>query len=249
MTKDYFSIYNKHYERISTIPNYQDIRANPERHKLQEAWLPEKLDAKILDIGCGWGTLLLSLWTNGYRNLIGVDISKSMYEVARRVLPDEITIVSADGLEFLKNVKYQYDLITIFDFIEHMTVDRAYELLKECHEKLAPKGSVVIKTGNMINIFSASARYIDITHQQGYTEWSLFQLLDNAGFQHHRVIKSKIFSYDNWKRHRTLFRPWCGLGLRKLLNTIVHKVLFALQGQNLSPSTYSINLIVQSWKE
>ena len=124
--------------------------------------------------------------------IIGVDISESMCKAARKGLPDEVTVVCANALEFLKDVKERYDLITIFDVIEHMTVDKARELLKKCNERLSPNGSVVIRTPNMSNILASYSRYKDITHQTGYTEWNIFQLLDEAGFQGHQIIKSGL---------------------------------------------------------
>ena len=244
--KDFFVNYNKHYERgLNTAPDRKAMLAAPEKYRLQEAWLPEKIDAKILDIGCGWGITLLSLWATGYRNLTGVDISEDMCAVAKKGLPNEIDIVCADAVAFLKDKKECYDLITIFDVVEHMRVEKTIELIRACHKALTANGAVVIRVPNMANILASYMRYIDVTHVAGYTEWSLFQLLDEAGFKEHRVINPP----QKWKELRTLTRPWRGLGLRERLNTVMHRCLFALAGGRMRPTTYAINLTVQSWKE
>ena len=243
--KDFFVNYHTHYKRmLNTAPDYKAMLADPKKYKLQEAWFPEKLDAEILDIGCGWGTMLLSLWATGYRKLTGVDLSASMCAVAKKGLPPEIKIVCTDAVEFLKDKKECYELITIFDVVEHMRVEKAIELLSVCHKALTVNGAVVIRVPNMANILAAYSRYMDVTHLVGYTEWSLFQLLDNAGFKEHRVIKP----LNKWKKLRTLVRPWRGLGLREFFNTVIHEVLFTLRGQKPRPSTYSLNLTVQSRK-
>lgn len=248
--QDFFAIYDKHYKRGGNVVlNYKTVSADPAKYTLHDEWLPDNFNAKILDIGCGWGILILYLWVTGYRRLTGVEISKNMFEVAKKSLPEEINLICGDAIDFLKSTKEKYNLITIFDVVEHMDVDKAIELLKVCREVLTEKGSIVIRTPNMSNILSSYSRYMDITHLVGYTEWSLFQLLDNAGFQFYRVIKPKLFSHGEWKHQRTLTCPWRGLGLRELLNTLVHNSLFKLRGQNPLPSTYHFNITVQSWKE
>lgn len=243
--KDFFVNYHTHYKRmLNTAPDYKAMLEDPKKYKLQEAWLPEKLDAEILDIGCGWGILLLSLWATGYRKLTGVDLSVSMCSVARKGLPREINIICADAVEFLKDKKECYELITIFDVVEHMRVEKAIELLGACRKALTANGAVVIRVPNMANILASYTHYIDVTHVVGYTEWSLFQLLDEAGFKDHRVIHPP----QKWKELRTLTRPWRGLGLRERLNTMLHRCLFALAGIRVRPNTFAANLTVQSRK-
>jgi len=242
--KEFFTGYNELYKRLTVVPDYQAAVANPERYKIQEDWLPRSKDARILDIGCGWGNSLLALWATGYRNLTGIDVSESMCKKAKEGLTDKSIVICVEALRFLKEKKRQYDLITMFQVIEHMEVGEAYELLKECHRRLSQQGSIVIVTPNMTNIFAASSRYADITHSHGYTEWSLFQLLDKAGFKKHRIIKAS----KKWKQLRTFNHPFRGLGLREVLNTFFHEGLLKLQGHHLHPSTFSINLTVQSWK-
>ncbi|MCL0096022.1 class I SAM-dependent methyltransferase [Thermodesulfovibrionales bacterium] len=229
---------------LNTAPDYKAILADSSKHRLQEKWLPEKLDAEILDLGCGWGTMLLSLWATDYRKLTGVDLSASMCAVAGKELPPEINIICADAVEFLKDKKECYELITIFDVVEHMRVEKAIELLGACRKALTANGAVVIRVPNMANILAAYSRYMDVTHLVGYTEWSLFQLLDEAGFKDHRMIHPS----QKWKELRTLTRPWRGLGLREWLNTVLHRFLFALAGIRVRPATFAINLTVQSWK-
>jgi 2-polyprenyl-3-methyl-5-hydroxy-6-metoxy-1,4-benzoquinol methylase len=245
-----FSIYDKHYERMGNHPpDYSDIKSNPEKYILHEQWLPKNLNANILDIGCGWGILLYSLYCTGYKKLTGVDISEQMCKTARYYLPEGVKIVCNNALDFLKNEELnKYTLITIFDLAEHMSIDNFYNMLKLCYGALVKGGSVVIRTPNMANMFASYSRYIDITHINGFTEWSLFQLLDAAGFCDHQVIKPKYFSYENWKKNRSLIHPWRGLGLRELINMSLHKFLFWLRGQKPLPSHFSFNLVVQSWK-
>jgi len=194
------------------------------------------------------GNIIVFVIYYGYKNLTGVDISEKMCKIARENLPKEIKIICIDALEFLRNIENNTYTLTIIDLIEHMNVHKAYNLLKLCYNALYKGGSVVIRTPNMANIFAPYSRYMDITHINGFTEWSLFQLLDVVGFCDHQVIKPKVFSYEKWRRNRSLTHPWRGLELREFINMTFHKFLFWLHGQKPLPFSFSFNLLVQSWK-
>lgn len=239
--KEYFKNYSRHYNRMGNgIPDYAAIKANLRKNKFEAEWLPKDHNAIVLDVGCGGGILLLSLWESNYKNIMGIDISNNMCEIARENLPKEISIINSEAIIFLRNVRSKYDLITLFDMIEHMSVDQAFQLLKRCHDALKPEGNIVIRTPNMANTLSAYSRHIDITHVQGYTEWSLFQLLDATGFQGHRVLRKQL----------SLLHPLKILsGIRYYVNETMHRLIFLLRGQNPQPSTYEINITIQSWKK
>ena len=49
---------------------------------------------------------------------------------------------------------------------------------------MKPGGKIFVKTGNMSNPFSLRLRYIDFTHEVGFTEESFVQVLYIAGFLH-----------------------------------------------------------------
>ncbi len=239
-----YTQYDRHYKRVGNVPlDYPTVKANPDKYRIYGEWLPKEPTAAILDIGCGWGNLLLCLWATGYRNLTAVDVSEAMCAIARANLPSEISVNCADATAFLETRQRTYDLITIFDMIEHVSVDMARTLLELCRDALAPGGSVVIRTPNMANLLSAYSMYIDITHVQGYTEYSLFQLLDLARFVNHRMVQLRFF-----ESRQGLSRLFGGLSKRDLMNAIVHRMFFALRGQLPVPTSFDYNITVQSFK-
>jgi 2-polyprenyl-3-methyl-5-hydroxy-6-metoxy-1,4-benzoquinol methylase len=244
-----YSTYEKHFQRMGNTPiDFATINTNLEHFSSNEQWLPTNVNARICDIGCGWGHLLLSLWASGYKNLYGVEISDTQLAMAKKGLPQEINLFCGDGVSYIKETKELFDLITIFDLLEHMDVAQSVELLRGCYEKLLPGGSVVIRVPNMANILSAYSRYMDITHINGHTEWSLFQLLDLSGFEQHNVLIKKWFNKEIWRRNRTLLKPWRGLGILNFVNTALHEFLFFFRSQSPRPSTYTFNILLQSWK-
>jgi len=49
--------------------------------------LPQDKEAKIIDLGCGYGTFLNALSKLGYKNLYGVEIGKEQYQfLSKKVL-------------------------------------------------------------------------------------------------------------------------------------------------------------------
>ncbi len=100
----------------------------------------------------------------------------------------------------------------------------------------------------MANLLAHYIRYADLTHVQGYTEWSLYQLLDMAGFSDHRVVVENLSGLAGWKSQATIRHPFAGLNIERLLSIALHRVLFALHPQIPRPSMYDFNISVQSTK-
>ena len=138
-----------------------------------------------------------------------------------------------------------YDLVILNDVIEHVPVPEAVPLLRAVFQSLVPGGSVVLRTPNMSTILAMYSRYIDLTHLTGYTEFSIQQLLDQAGFEDH------CFVPDNYGINRQSWRPWIpwrGLGIRCFLNTCLHRFVYWLREQGNTPAIFDYNLEVYSHK-
>lgn len=245
---DFFRHYAKHYERIGNqMPDYASVLSNPDRYALSEPWLPQSKEARICDIGAGWGWLLLQLRAAGFKRLAGIEISESQFEIARRSLPSDIEMHLGDAAAVLPGLP-MFDMFTIFDVIEHMQPSEAVGLLKICNAHLAPGGAVVIRVPNMSNVLAAYSKYMDITHVAGYTEWSLYQLLDAAGFENHEVIPTGDLNFVRWRRSRSVVHPLRGLAIKEFLNSKLHRFLFLLRGQYPLPKTFAANVMVVSRK-
>src|SRR5688500_14420278 len=72
------------------------------------ARLPADPRARILDLGCGDGELLLLLRERGYRDVEGIDVSVEQVERARA---RGLDVVRADALAFLASAGERYDAI------------------------------------------------------------------------------------------------------------------------------------------
>jgi hypothetical protein len=87
----------------------------------------------------------------------------------------------------------------------------------------------------MANLFAAYSRYLDITHTTGYTEYSLMQRLDQAGYEQHRIVYPHVpFNRSNW-------RAWFAL---RLYNGF-HRLMYRMR-QGIQPTCHDRNIEMYS---
>jgi len=245
--EDLYRSYGRHLAgRGRTEPDLAAARSDPKRFATPERWWPRELDAKILDVGCGWGGDLLNLWAGGYRNLTGIDISEGNVEVAQRCTPGEVTVVRADAMEYLAGHEGEYDLVLCLDVLEHFEVAEGLRLATLMHGAVRPGGRCVVRTPNMGSLLGSFSRHLDLTHRAGFTEDSLRQLLDAAGFESHETLPPPMPRlFRGWRP----WVPWRGFAvqerLRRRLNSLLHRIVFALRGQR-GQSCYEMNVTVRS---
>lgn len=143
-------------------------------------WFPEGKSAKIIELGCGDGSLIYALKGLGYKDIEGVDISPSQVDIARQI-HDKIEL--GDALDYLKASQKKYDLIIALDIIEHLEKSEALEFITLCKEALTLDGRLIIQTPNAASPFFGSVRYGDLTHETAFTPQLLELLLHRAGFE------------------------------------------------------------------
>lgn len=148
---------------------------------LFDPFLPADLDAEILDVACGTGFFLLYLKNKGYKKFYGIDFSEQQLALCRKYVTDQVT--HADAFDFLDSHKAWFDLIVMNDFIEHVEKGRVVPLLKLVREALKEEGQLILKTPNMGFPMGQRCRYIDFTHEVGFTEESIWQVLKHCQFR------------------------------------------------------------------
>lgn len=136
-------------------------------------------DVSILDLGCNKGYLLKTLFDRGYSNVTGVDLSRGDISTAKTIIP-EATLVEDDIYTFLKKTKKKYDLIFLKAVIEHVEKPRVLELLQLISSSLTDTGFVLIDVYNADWLFCGHERYMDFTHETGFTKESLNQVMTLA---------------------------------------------------------------------
>jgi len=133
----------KHFEKVA--PKYDKFK---ERKKFYYNSLTKTLrknvpkGGKILEIGCGTGSLLNKLEFN---LAVGVDIAKNMIKIAKRKNSRENLYFLVADAEFLP-FKNKFDFIIMVDLIEHL--DDIYSSFKELRGFCNQNTKIVITSIN-----------------------------------------------------------------------------------------------------
>lgn len=245
---EYFSSYEKHFQRMGNQLPSKDIFLWQIERDFSKPWM-RGLDknAAILDIGCGWGHQLFILRHLGFTNLRGIEIVEDSWRIARQELGAGAIVELADAFQYLVGQNDAFDVIILNDVLEHIPRQGTLELLRLIHGALKPGGIISVRVPNMSSLLASFSRDLDFTHVVGFTEFSLMQALDLAGFSDHRLVPMRpklFFSF----RHplRVLLR--LARALLYGLNRGLHLGLYCLRSQRLYPREYEYNLEIYSQK-
>jgi 2-polyprenyl-3-methyl-5-hydroxy-6-metoxy-1,4-benzoquinol methylase len=144
--------------------------------------LPADRTASILDVGCGMGHFLRYLQARGYGGARGVDASADQVAYCRANGLPNVELVD-DLFGYLGARVGAFDLVTLNDVLEHFTKNEIIELLVVTKAALRTGGRIVVRTPNIACVYGPFGRYIDFTHEVGFSETSLRQVLLAVGFE------------------------------------------------------------------
>jgi len=139
-------------------------------------------DAKILDVGCGYGRTLNELYTMGYRNLTGIDFSSGMIARGKKQFPHLNLLVKKDEtIDFPDN---HFDAVILFAVLTCITSNQEQQaLISEIKRVLKPGGILYI------NDFLLNTDERNITRYQKYETrygtYGVFELQEGAVLRHH----------------------------------------------------------------
>jgi 2-polyprenyl-3-methyl-5-hydroxy-6-metoxy-1,4-benzoquinol methylase len=145
-------------------------------------YLPREKHAPILDVGCGQGHCIAWLRRWGYSQVEGVDYSASMINIAHHHLGQENLHLIEDLRAFLGEHPDAYAAITLNQVMEHFAKSELLANLMALRQSLRPGGVLLIQVPNMCAFGGVRHRYMDLTHEIGFTEDSVHQALRLAGF-------------------------------------------------------------------
>ncbi len=103
--------------------------------------LKYRKNGKLLEIGCAYG-YFLELASNNFKTY-GIDLDKETTRIAKK--NSKSKIYTGDLIK--TNVGKNYDIICMFDVIEHLKYPDLY--FKKIYKILKPNGVVVIETGDI----------------------------------------------------------------------------------------------------
>lgn len=145
-----------------------------------------KSEMKVLDIGCGAGTLDFYLANKGYQ-VTGVDISETAIRSCRETAKN-LGIKNADFkvLDFPDETpEGKYDAVLFFEVIEHLADDN--KALKRIYSLLKPGGILFLSTPSKnapLYKLGLTKRFDkEVGHLRRYSDQGLSSMLKESGFK------------------------------------------------------------------
>ena len=135
--------------------------------------LPKDKNSKILDVGCGYGKFLNFLKSKSFNNITGLEIGK---EQCNFLKGKDIDLIETDLMSFLSNSNQKFDLITMFDVLEHFNKNEILIIVSSLKKRLNKSGKLIIQVPNGEAIFKGGIMYGDFTHETFFTARSLKQI-------------------------------------------------------------------------
>ena len=166
---------------------------------------------KILDLGCGTGEFLNNYYGMGAK-CSGIDIENN-FKIKNKI---NFKLINIEANKFLKNCKKKFDVIFLFEFLEHLEEQDKYQLFENLTKNLNKNAYIFISTLNK-NLLSKYLA-IDIaenllkllpkkTHDfnlflspsklQSISQKYNLNLMDIEGMQYNPIFKSfKLSKFD-----------------------------------------------------
>lgn len=142
-----------------------------------------KPGAKVLDIGCGLGTLLNILKTKYDAAVQGIELAKVDVEAAKTFYG--LDLFNGSLKEFsLKHPDQKFDCIILHHTFEHMSEPRAE--LATTREMLEPGAILYIGVPNVMNLKKRPEIFFQMGHAYSYSPNTLEKILSLEGF---KIIK------------------------------------------------------------
>ena len=166
---------------------------------------------KILDLGCGTGEFLNNYYGMG-AECSGIDIENN-FKIKNKI---NFKLINIEANKFLKKCKKKFDVIFLFEFLEHLEEQDKYQLFENLTKNLNKNAYIFISTLNK-NLLSKYLA-IDIaenllkllpkkTHDfnlflspsklQSISQKYNLNLMDIEGMQYNPIFKSfKLSKFD-----------------------------------------------------
>jgi SAM-dependent methyltransferase len=194
-----------YYSRYRTWPSIFDIRSG----------------SKILDVGCGEGSLGSYLQTRHGSEVTGLEIIKDNFVVACTVL-HEAHLGDIESMD-ISVLGSRFDYVIFSDSLEHMLEPKA--VLERVRDLMAENGNLLISMPNIRNfrvtiplVFLDKWDYqdeglLDRTHLRFFTCKSICELIEQCGYKVQKVrfdlpLSSKVgvlnmLTFGLFRRHLT----------------------------------------------
>jgi len=152
-----------------------------------------KSKSKVLDIGCGTGTLLYFLSRDRTLKLYGIDISDEMFEIAQRKLNKKAILKLGPVRTVLEYYKKNYfDYIFIDDAFHHLSNQE--EVLEDLKSLLKENGKLIISDLSFGSLGNFIFHKIEPGNSGMHTSKEYTILFEENGFKEIKKERPGLFS-------------------------------------------------------
>lgn len=220
----------KGWENSELSEGYHDMYAG----ELKQHGIP--LRGRLLEIGFGSGHFLTWAKSVGFE-VVGLEVNSKFVESAQ-AKGLEVYQLPLQKFSQLQSSHSQFDVIVIFDVLEHLYPDEILKLFKDFASILAPTGIVVCRFPNGLSPFATQTQWADLTHVTVLTPERMRQIGVVTGFEV-RYFCNSFRSLVVGKRSK-----WAKILLYKLRNIFEMTVgLFYFGGRIPLDPNLSISLV------
>ena len=185
--------------------------------------LPADKDVRTLVISCGPGYFVDFMRRLGYRNVLGID---SDPEKVKHATARDLNCQVAEAFPFLEECTEPYGLIVAEQELNHLTKSEMLEFLELARDSLVAGGTLMVYGLNGANpITGAEALSQNFDHFNTFTEYSLTQVLELAGYERIRVLPLNLYVFY------TNVLNYVGMAATALL-TLFFRFCFKLYGKS-----------------
>ena len=159
---------------------------------------------QVLDLGCGTGEFLNNYFEMGAQ-CTGIDIEKNFKLKNKK----NFNLYNSDANTFLKNCKKKFDIIFLFEFLEHLEEGDKHKLFESLIKKLNKNALIFVSTlnknllskylaidiaENILKLLPKKTHEYDLflspTQLQTLSQKYKLSLLNVEGLQYNPIIKS-----------------------------------------------------------
>lgn len=147
---------------------------------------------RLLDYGCGYGRICQELWKNGYRKILGVDISPAMIDKGKRHFP-YLELITLE--EYQQRVEPDsFEAVILFSVLTGIPDD---QIITSLIDHLYS----VLRTGGYLYISDTLLQSDDLNMQRyqqfksEYRKYGVFRLPDGGVFRHFDITEIQAFTH------------------------------------------------------
>lgn len=140
----------------------------------------------LFDLGAGWGHFLVAAKQEGYQ-IYGVEVSKYQYIYAKENLN-----LPVDHIDFFKMEKRQFDIITMWDVLEH--IDEVDLFVGKCSEMINKNGYLILQVPQIDSFIAKMKKenwnMMGLDHVNYFSKKTITLVLEKHGFEVQRIKSS-----------------------------------------------------------